>query len=88
NGLNNRIGTIAMARTGAPHSATAQFFINVNNNSSLDYAPGKWGYAVFGEVVEGMALVNKIKHASTTTKYSFRDVPVEPIMIVKASLLP
>ncbi|MFT6915860.1 MAG: peptidyl-prolyl cis-trans isomerase B (cyclophilin B) [Motiliproteus sp.] len=88
NGLNNRTGTIAMARTSAPHSATAQFFINVNNNSSLDYTPGNWGYAVFGEVVEGMALVNKIKHVSTTTKNNHRDVPVEPIVIVKAIVLP
>ena len=88
NGLSNRNGTIAMARTSAPHSATAQFFINVNNNTNLDYAPGRWGYAVFGQVIEGMELVNQIKQVSTTTKNNYRDVPVEPIVILKATTLP
>ncbi|MEH6471972.1 MAG: peptidylprolyl isomerase [Halopseudomonas sp.] len=88
NGLSNRIGTIAMARTSAPHSATAQFFINVNNNGNLDYASGRWGYAVFGQVIEGMDVVNQIKQVSTTSRNGFRDVPQEPIVILKATTLP
>lgn len=88
NGLSNRIGTISMARTGAPHSATAQFFINVNNNSNLDYAPGRWGYAVFGQVVEGMNVVNQIKQAGTTSHNGYRDVPARPIIILDAVALP
>ena len=88
NGLSNRIGTIAMARTSAPHSASAQFFINVNNNSNLDYAPGRWGYAVFGEVIEGMSVVNQIKQASTTSRNGYRDVPARPIVILDAVALP
>ena len=88
NGLSNRTGTIAMARTGAPHSATAQFFINVNNNSNLDYAQGRWGYAVFGQVVEGMDVVDQIKQPSTTSRNGYRDVPMEPVIINKAVALP
>ena len=88
NGLSNRTGTIAMARTNAPHSATAQFFINVNNNSNLDYAGGRLGYAVFGEVIEGMELVNQIKQVPTTSREGYRDVPVEPIVILKAIAQP
>ncbi|MEH6648440.1 MAG: peptidylprolyl isomerase [Motiliproteus sp.] len=88
NNLSNRIGTIAMARTSDPHSATAQFFINVNNNSNLDYAPGRWGYAVFGEIVEGMNVVNQIKQASTTRHNGYSDVPARPIIILDAVALP
>lgn len=88
NGLSNRTGTIAMARTSAPHSATAQFFINVNNNTNLDHAAGRWGYAVFGEVIEGMDLINQIKQVPTTTRDNYRDVPVDPIVILKATTLP
>ncbi|MEH6823286.1 MAG: peptidylprolyl isomerase [Motiliproteus sp.] len=88
NGLKNRTGTIAMARTNAPHSATAQFFINVNNNANLDYASGRWGYAVFGEVIEGMHLINQIKQVPTTSKNGYRDVPVDPIVILKATTQP
>ena len=88
NGLKNDIGTIAMARTMDPHSATAQFFINVSNNSFLDY-PGQdgWGYAVFGKVVDGMDVVNKIKDVQTGNKAGHSDVPVEPIVIEKAEVV-
>ena len=87
NGLSNEVGTIAMARTMDPHSATAQFFINVADNKFLDY-PGQdgWGYCVFGKVTEGMDVVNKIKGVETTTKAGHQDVPVEEILIEKAEI--
>ena len=82
-GLKNTIGTIAMARTNNPHSATAQFFINVADNAALDY-PSQGGYTVFGRVIEGMDTVNKIAKTGTGTKAGHRDVPVTPVMIAKA----
>jgi peptidyl-prolyl cis-trans isomerase B (cyclophilin B) len=87
NGLKNDVGTIAMARTMAPHSATAQFFINVSNNSFLDY-PGQdgWGYCVFGKVTDGMDVVNKIKDVATSNAAGHSDVPVEPVIIESATL--
>ena len=87
NGLSNATGSIAMARTMAPHSASAQFFINVKDNDFLDY-PGQdgWGYCVFGKVTEGMDVVEKIKMTDTTNKAGHSDVPVEPILIEKAEL--
>lgn len=87
NGLSNRTGTIAMARTMAPHSASAQFFINVSDNGFLDY-PGQdgWGYCVFGKVTEGMDVVDKIKGVDTTRRAGHQDVPVEPIVIQSATL--
>jgi peptidyl-prolyl cis-trans isomerase B (cyclophilin B) len=87
NGLSNEVGTIAMARTMEPHSATAQFFINVANNKFLDY-PGQdgWGYCVFGKVVAGMDLVNKMKGVDTSTQSGHQDVPVEDIIIEKAEI--
>ena len=87
NGLSNEVGTIAMARTMDPHSATAQFFINVADNKFLDY-PGQdgWGYCVFGKVTEGMDVVNKIKGVETTTKAGHQDVPAEAIVIEKAEI--
>ncbi len=87
NGLSNMAGTIAMARTMQPHSATAQFFINVSDNKFLDY-PGQdgWGYCVFGKVVEGMDVINKIKGVATGSKAGHQDVPVNPIVIEKAEL--
>jgi peptidyl-prolyl cis-trans isomerase B (cyclophilin B) len=87
NGLRNLDGTIAMARTMAPHSATAQFFINVKDNGFLDY-PGQdgWGYCVFGKVVEGMDVVKKIKGVETTNRAGHSDVPVEPVVIEKAEI--
>jgi peptidyl-prolyl cis-trans isomerase B (cyclophilin B) len=88
NGLKNEPYTVAMARTSAPHSASAQFFININNNSFLDY-PGQdgWGYCVFGKVVEGTDVVDKIKSVKTTRSGMFSDVPVENIVIEKAELV-
>jgi peptidyl-prolyl cis-trans isomerase B (cyclophilin B) len=88
NGLKNTVGTVAMARTNQPHSATAQFFINVSNNGFLDY-PGQdgWGYCVFGQVTEGMDVVNAIKGVATGNKGGHSDVPKEPVVIEKAEVL-
>ncbi|GGC18834.1 peptidylprolyl isomerase [Pseudoduganella buxea] len=84
NGLKNEPYTLAMARTSAPHSASAQFFINVKNNSFLDY-PGQdgWGYAVFGVVTEGKEVVDEIRKVKTTRSGMFADVPVEDVIIEK-----
>lgn len=88
NGLKNDRGTIAMARTGDPNSATAQFFINVNNNAMLNAPqPDGHGYAVFGKVVSGMDVVDKIKATATGMKGGHRDVPVTPITINSATVL-
>lgn len=89
NGLKNNRGTIAMARLGGqPDSATAQFFINVVDNAGLDRAqPDGAGYAVFGRVIEGMDVADAIRRVPTTTKGPHRDVPVEPVVIKKASRL-
>lgn len=90
NGLKNEVGTIAMARTSDPNSATAQFFINVKDNSFLNYTsptPQGWGYAVFGKVTEGMDVVNKIKGVPTG-KYGFHsDVPTTPVVITHAKVI-
>ena len=85
NGLKNKTGTIAMARTMDPHSASAQFFINVADNGFLDY-PGQdgWGYCVFGKVTEGMDVVNKIKGVKTGNRQGHQDVPAEDVVIEKA----
>ncbi|MES2071526.1 MAG: peptidylprolyl isomerase [Pseudomonadota bacterium] len=87
NGLKNVRYSIAMARTGDPHSASAQFFINTQNNSFLDY-PGQdgWGYCVFGAVTEGQDVVDKIKAVKTTRTGMFQDVPVENVVIEKAEV--
>ena len=87
NGLKNKRYTIAMARTNDPHSATAQFFINVSDNAFLDHSsptPQGWGYAVFGEVVEGQDVVDAIKGVKTGSKGFHQDVPVEDVVIEKA----
>jgi len=83
--LKNETGTVAMARTNDPNSATAQFFVNVTNNSFLDYsAPNNPGYAVFGKVISGMEIVTAIENVETTTKYQhYQDWPVEDIIIKK-----
>jgi cyclophilin family peptidyl-prolyl cis-trans isomerase len=90
NGLKNVQGTIAMARTSAPHSATAQFFINVSDNEFLNYRRSRgtgWGYAVFGHVIDGMDVVDKIKKVKTGRGGSFgRDVPQTPVVIEKVSV--
>ncbi|MCP5304105.1 MAG: peptidyl-prolyl cis-trans isomerase [Chromatiaceae bacterium] len=87
NGLSNVTGSIAMARTMQPHSATAQFFINVKDNGFLDH-PGQdgWGYCVFGKVTDGMDVVNKIKAVETTNRAGHSDVPTEPVVIEKAEI--
>ncbi|HEX5678538.1 MAG TPA: peptidylprolyl isomerase [Alcanivorax sp.] len=94
NGLKNRRGTIAMARTGNPHSATAQFFINLVDNRGLNHTgktPRGWGYTVFGEVVEGMEIVDRIAGVATGTQrlsgQPARDVPKEPVVIESARRL-
>jgi peptidyl-prolyl cis-trans isomerase B (cyclophilin B) len=90
NGLANRIGTIAMARTSDPNSASSQFFINVKDNGFLDHrsktAKG-WGYCVFGKVADGMNVVRAIENVSTTARFGMRDVPQQPVEIVKAEVL-
>ena len=90
NGLRNERGTIAMARTSDPHSATAQFFINTVNNDFLNHT-GKtsqgWGYAVFGHVSEGMDVVDAISRVKTGTRGLFRDVPLEPVVIKRVARL-
>lgn len=88
NGLKNDLGTIAMARTSAPHSASAQFFINTKNNDFLNY-PGQdgWGYAVFGKVVSGMDVVMKISQVPTGNVGPYGDVPKEPVVIESATLV-
>jgi peptidyl-prolyl cis-trans isomerase B (cyclophilin B) len=87
NGLPNVTGSIAMARTSAPHSASAQFFINVKDNGFLDY-PGQdgWGYCVFGKVTDGMDVIDKIKMVETTNRAGHSDVPVDPVVIEKAEI--
>lgn len=90
NGLKNRRGTIAMARTSDPHSATAQFFINVVDNGMLDYRspdPRGWGYAVFGRVVEGMEVVDAIRKTPTGVRGRYRDVPTTNIVIERAAVV-
>lgn len=95
NGLSNKRGTIAMARTSDPHSATAQFFINVADNTFLDYRAKEmygrevvqeWGYCVFGEVVDGMDVVDKIKVVKTGNKGFHQDVPKEEIVITSVTV--
>jgi len=90
NGLKNHKGTLAMARTGDPHSATAQFFINYKDNSFLDHtAPNSqgWGYAVFAEVIEGMDVVDAMAEAATGNRGGHQDVPKENIVIESAEMI-
>jgi peptidyl-prolyl cis-trans isomerase B (cyclophilin B) len=90
NGLTNDAYTVAMARTGDPNSATAQFFINTVNNGFLNHTaktPQGWGYAVFAKVVQGKEVVDKIKAVPTATKGMYENVPVEPVTIVKATVV-
>ena len=90
NGLENRRGTLAMARTGAPHSATAQFFINVADNGFLDHVSKQsgqtWGYAVFGQVVEGMEVVDAIKRVPTGNRGPMQNVPESAVVIERAEV--
>ncbi len=88
NGLKNDRGTIAMARTGAPDSATSQFFINVVDNAGLNRpSPDGYGYAVFGKVISGMDVVDKIKSVKTGMKMGMRDVPETPVVIKSVSVV-
>lgn len=89
NGGSNKRGTLAMARTNDPHSATAQFFINVKDNDFLDFrdeSVSGWGYCVFGKVVDGMDIVDKIKNIETTSHGFHDDVPVEDVVITKVTV--
>ncbi|MFL9987853.1 peptidylprolyl isomerase [Paraburkholderia sediminicola] len=90
NGLKNVNGSVAMARTNDPHSATAQFFINVNDNDFLNHSsptPQGWGYAVFGKVVDGLDIVEKIKKVKTGSKGFHQDVPADDVVIEKAVIV-
>ena len=90
NGLKNARGTVAMARTSDPHSATAQFFINVGDNDFLNHSAKSaqgWGYAVFGKVTDGMDVVDTIRKVKTGTSGFHQDVPAEDVVIEKASVL-
>jgi peptidyl-prolyl cis-trans isomerase B (cyclophilin B) len=90
NGLKNFKGTLAMARTNDPHSATAQFFINVNDNDFLNHSsptPQGWGYAVFGKVVEGLDVIDVIRKVKTGSKGFHQDVPVDDVIIEKAIIV-
>jgi len=87
NGISNEMGTLAMARTNDPHSATCQFFININNNAFLDYKESTsqgFGYCVFAKVTDGMDIVDNIKSVDTSTQGMHQDVPVEDVVINKA----
>ena len=90
NGLKNERGSIAMARTAEPHSASSQFFINLQNNFTLNHTSETsrgWGYAVFGKVSEGMDVVDKIAMIETGVFPPHSDVPIQPILILKASIV-
>jgi cyclophilin family peptidyl-prolyl cis-trans isomerase len=89
NGLKNERGSIAMARTNAPHSASSQFFINLNPNTSLDYPSfDGWGYAVFGKVVDGLPVLDKIAKVGTGNSGMHQNVPTTPVVIESVRLLP
>ena len=90
NGISNKTYTLAMARTPDPHSASAQFFINVADNDFLDFRNESmqgWGYCVFGQVVQGQDVVDRIKTVATGRKGGHQDVPVEPVVIEKAEII-
>lgn len=90
NGLKNQVGSLAMARTSEPHSATAQFFINLKDNDFLDYRSASaqgWGYCVFGQVVEGMDVVNAIAKVETTSRRGHQDVPTDDVLIEKVEIV-
>ena len=91
NGLQNKRGTLAMARTNDPHSATSQFFINVQDNPNLNHvgegSSREWGYAVFGRVTSGMSVVDSIRFVATGTTNNYSDVPVEPVVIETVEII-
>ena len=88
NGLSNLRGTVGLARTNAPHSGNAQFYINLDDNTDLNPRPTRWGYTVFGTIVEGMEVVDEIGHVPTGAGGTFdRNVPVQPILVERAEIL-
>jgi peptidyl-prolyl cis-trans isomerase B (cyclophilin B) len=90
NGLRNSRGTLAMARSSDPHSASSQFFINIVDNDFLNYTaptPAGWGYCVFGKIVEGMHIVDQIKGVPTGSKLGFKDVPLSDVLMEKVTLV-
>ncbi|MFM2288211.1 MAG: hypothetical protein RL684_1354 [Pseudomonadota bacterium] len=87
NGLLNERGTLSMARTNAPHSATSQFFVNLADNEFLDYRPGNHGYAVFGRIKEGMDVIDKIAAVRTGRRQGYTDAPMEDVVITSARRL-
>lgn len=88
NGLSNRRGTLALARTEEPHSGNAQFYVNVGENIALDPSPSRWGYAVFGRVVEGMEVVDRIASVATGARAGFpEDAPIETVLIQSAQVV-
>ena len=88
NGLLNERGTLSMARTDAPHSATSQFFVNLKDNEFLDYRPGQHGYAVFGRVVDGMEVIDKIAAVRTGRRSGYTDAPMEDVKVNTARRVP
>ena len=87
NGLKNQRMSIGMARNNLPHTGSSQFYINLVNNYSLDPIPTRWGYAVFGDVIDGMNVVDAIGHSATESKQDFQNVPVAPIIILEARII-
>jgi cyclophilin family peptidyl-prolyl cis-trans isomerase len=89
NGLTNQRGTVGLARSAEPHSGDCQFYVNINDNSPLDPSQARWGYAVFGKVVEGMDVVDRISSVSTGAKAQFKeDAPLQPVIIEKIERVP
>ncbi len=87
NGLKNRRGTLSMARTNDPHSATSQFFVNLKDNAFLDPGPGNAGYAVFAYVSEGMSVIDKIAAVKTGSKAGHEDVPLDPVLVSSVTVI-
>ncbi len=87
NGLSNRRGTVGLARLGDPHTGTSQFYINLNNNIQLDPQPSRWGYTVFGRVIEGMDVAQKISEVPTGASGQLEDAPVKQVVIEKAEVV-
>jgi len=87
NGLKNQRMSIGMARNNLPHSGSSQFYINLANNYPLDPTPTRWGYAVFGDVIDGMDVVDAIGHSATESKQGLQNVPVAPIIILEARII-
>lgn len=87
NGLSNRRGTIAMARTGEAHSADSQFYLNLADNVGLDPKPTRWGYAVFGQVIRGLEVVDDIGHRATVSRGGLQDVPAEAVVVRRMTVL-